>query len=378
MISGIIIDKETHKPLELVAVAVIKNNIGTNTNAEGKFTLALERNTSDSLRFSMIGYKSKAISLSTFENGSTVELTIENYSLREVTVVASKITANDLIKEAILWRKKNYDYESFKLEAYYRELGQANGKYNHLIEIAMNTYGKNIDHYHQAIELVESRKIDFMKAVYGENLLNSTLRLDFVANPEHFDFDNFKKNKYEIESVQSVDSRYVYVVTSGKYPDRTYKFFIDEETRAIIRCEMDLSFNGGTEPEVGPLDKTHQFRLFRLKVINIYREYEGKYYPDYIHVLWEFDKYDLQTKTTYEKGNLFREFKVNRIITKNKSEPDPSRLMVKFGATIDTQVGEYHADFWKNFTTVPLTSEVIRDLGQGQSLEDQFAKSKKR
>lgn len=377
IISGIVIDSETLKPLDLVTVVVTKSIMGTSTNAEGKFRLVMNSpSKNDSLRFSMIGYETITLSVENF-NGS-VKLKSKNFSLDEVAVVAKKITANDVIKEAIESKKTNYEYEPFKLEAYYRELGQADGKYNHLIEVALNTYGKDIDHYHQSIELINSRKIDFAKLPYGENLLNSTLRLDYVANAEHFDFGNFKKNQYEIESIQSLDSKYVYVITSGKYPKRTWKFFIDEETHAIIRCEMDLSFNGGKDPEVGPIDKTHQLRLFHLKVINIYRPYEGKYYPDYIYVLWEFDKFDRHTESVYEKGSLFREFKVNRIIIKNNSKPDPSKLMIKFGSTIDTQVGEYASEFWKNFTVIPLTSEVTHDLEHGEPLETQFIKNGKK
>lgn len=377
IVSASVLDEETHKPLELVTVVALRTNIGTVTNAEGLFKLVLNNlKPTDSLRFSMIGYEPLMVQTSSLPD--LVKLRQKNYSLNEITISAKKITAEEIVKRAIDNRKKNYDYSPFKLEAYYRELGNANGKYNHLIEVALNTYGKDIDHYHQSVELVNSRKIDFAKLPYGENLLNSTLRLDYIASTEHFDFSNFKKNQYEIESVQAFDSKYVYVITSGKYPKRNWKFFIDEETSAIVRAEMDLSFNAGKNPEVGPLDKTHQLRLYHIKVINIYRVYEEKYYPDYIHVLWEFDKFNIQSKKVVEKGSLFREFKVSHIVTDNKSKPDPSKLMIKFGSRIDQQISEYKSEFWKTYNVVPLTSQAVIDLSQSETLEKQFIKNGKK
>lgn len=377
VISGTVVDKTTGTPIELVTIGVVKKGIGTNTNSDGRFRLIFnELDKDDTIRFSMIGYESVFVPVLNFIDKQEIRLDPKTYSLDEVTVRAKKLVPNDIIKKVIENRTRNYDNKPFKLEAYYRDLRNVNGKYDHLIEVALNTYGKGIDNYYQTIELLNTRKIDLIRFAHEENLLNQILRLDYIANNEGFiKLSDFKKSNYKFEDIRLENGKNVYVITSGVFPERKYTFYINEKDYAITRIEMEDWYAERGKLYTGPIDKTHQFRLRRFKVINIYKRFEEKYYPDYLSALWDYDKYNTATKSTYENSSWLRELRINHIVAANTTKPDPSKLMTKFGAAIDDQMTQYHPDFWKTFNVVPLTTQVVADLERGGAIEEQFIRN---
>jgi serine beta-lactamase-like protein LACTB, mitochondrial len=376
-ISGTVVDKATGMPVDLVTVGIVRKGIGTNTNQEGQFRLIInELNKDDTLRLSIIGYEIVFLPLLNFKNSETIKLEQKIYSLDEITVRAKKLVANDIVKKVIENRTRNYDTKPFKLEAYYRDLRNVNGRHDHLIEVALNTYGKGIDNYHQAIELLDTRKIDLIRFTHEENLLNQVLRLDYIANNEGFiKLADFKKNNYKFEDIRLEDGKNVYVITSGVFPERRYTYYIKEDDYAITRLEMEDWYAEKGKLYTGPIDKTHQIRLRRFKVINIYKTFKGKYYPDYLSALWDYDKYNTATKSAYENSSWLRELRINHIVAGNTTKPDPSKLMTKFGAAIDDQMTQYNPDFWKNFNVVPLATQVIADLERGGAIEEQFIRN---
>jgi hypothetical protein len=88
-ISGEILDSKTKKPLENVSIYLTKNvEIGTFTDVDGKFSLNLKTSSkSDSITFSLIGYKKHTTSLlSLKDKNNIIFLTKITDALNEVTV----------------------------------------------------------------------------------------------------------------------------------------------------------------------------------------------------------------------------------------------------------------------------------------------------
>jgi CubicO group peptidase (beta-lactamase class C family) len=377
VISGTVLDKATGAPIDLVTIGIVRKGIGTNTNQEGEFRLIInDSNKKDTLRVSIVGYETLFVPLQNLSDKNPIKLEPKIYSLDEVTIRAKKLVPNDIIKKVIENREKNYDTRPFKLEAYYRDLRNVNGKYDHLIEVALSTYGKGIDNYHQTIELLDTRKIDLIRFSHEENLLNQILRLDYIANNEgFFKLADFKRNNYKFEDIRLEGGKNIYVITSGIFPERKYTFYIKEDDYAITRLEMEDWYAERGKLYTGPIDKTHQIRIRRFKVINIYKPFEGKYYPDYLSALWDYDKYNTSTKSIYENSSWLRELRINQIVARNTTKPDFSKIMTKFGAAIDDQMTQYNPDFWKNFNVVPLTTQAIADLERGGAIEEQFIRN---
>lgn len=67
--SGFVYDKEANKPIEFVCIGIINKSIGTIADEKGHFKIQLENKyLKDSIKFSLIGYESKAFLVSDFIN----------------------------------------------------------------------------------------------------------------------------------------------------------------------------------------------------------------------------------------------------------------------------------------------------------------------
>lgn len=115
-IKGTILDIETSSPLEYVNIYFKKEKAGTVSNEKGQFNLNLpsEINPTDTLRFSIIGYKSKSYTFSKLKELSfVVYLSKNNENLDEVI-----INTNNLLQSKISYQKLNplkkglYDFGS--------------------------------------------------------------------------------------------------------------------------------------------------------------------------------------------------------------------------------------------------------------------------
>jgi hypothetical protein len=94
-IEGIILDSITKKPIELVNIFFTETYYGTFTDVEGKFQLKTKENKSD-LLITTIGYESKKIKLSDFENKND---NVKTFYLKPKL---------ETLEEIILKRKSNW------------------------------------------------------------------------------------------------------------------------------------------------------------------------------------------------------------------------------------------------------------------------------
>jgi len=93
IVSGWVKDAKTGEILPYVNVGIIGKTIGTVSNATGNYRLTLNNNASDSLRFSMIGYKPQAFvikDLVTHQGDLNISLVPDVKQLNEVKVTNRK------------------------------------------------------------------------------------------------------------------------------------------------------------------------------------------------------------------------------------------------------------------------------------------------
>lgn len=95
-IQGIILDGKTNLPLPYVNVGLPHKDIGTTTDANGKFILKFfELNAHDSLRISMVGYATKEYDLNNLISASAKPLTVrlqeKTSELKEIVILDKKL-----------------------------------------------------------------------------------------------------------------------------------------------------------------------------------------------------------------------------------------------------------------------------------------------
>lgn len=90
---GKIIDSEKKSPLAYVNIGIINRNVGTVSSENGDFSIFLDNiYNNDSLRFSIIGYKSKTYKIADLikKQDDRIFLEKENYEIDEIVVIPRK------------------------------------------------------------------------------------------------------------------------------------------------------------------------------------------------------------------------------------------------------------------------------------------------
>jgi hypothetical protein len=118
-LKGIVSDSISNEKLELANITFLKSNSGTNSNLNGEYKLEIKQHLEDSVKISYVGYKSKQISLKSFnENKDYVvnfKLIPDESLLKEVLVSQRKIRYNKKYK---LNEKRKGDISMFALIGY--------------------------------------------------------------------------------------------------------------------------------------------------------------------------------------------------------------------------------------------------------------------
>ena len=118
-LKGIVSDSISNEKLELANITFLKSNSGTNSNLNGEYKLEIKQHLEDSVKISYVGYKSKQISLKSYnENKDYVvnfKLIPDESLLKEVLVSQRKIRYNKKYK---LSEKRKGDISMFALIGY--------------------------------------------------------------------------------------------------------------------------------------------------------------------------------------------------------------------------------------------------------------------
>jgi hypothetical protein len=115
---GKVLDKQTKKELPFVAVSIVGESKGTQTDIDGRFSL-ISTNEEIVVRFQYVGYLAKEVRLKkSIENEIT--LSIKENNIREVQIIAGENPANKIIKKVIEHKNENNPEKlsSFKYTSY--------------------------------------------------------------------------------------------------------------------------------------------------------------------------------------------------------------------------------------------------------------------
>ncbi|MBN2615977.1 MAG: carboxypeptidase-like regulatory domain-containing protein [Bacteroidales bacterium] len=114
-ISGTVLEAETNRPLDNVTVYFEKGKIGTVTNEKGEFVLKLPSamKPTDTLRFSMVGYRTEGMPLSVLQkNNYFVLLAKKTEILSEVQVKANRLQKELPFKKLASLKRGVYHFGS--------------------------------------------------------------------------------------------------------------------------------------------------------------------------------------------------------------------------------------------------------------------------
>jgi hypothetical protein len=139
IIEGIVFDEKSKEPLAFATIGIKGTAIGTVTNSEGRFILAIPEYLDDSiLLFSYMGYKNLEVNIKLVGAKMEVGLETDTFTLDEVEVRPWKPW--DYIFNAMKHIPENYPQDPYMTNEYYSEYISENDVFLKFTEAVIETY----------------------------------------------------------------------------------------------------------------------------------------------------------------------------------------------------------------------------------------------
>jgi hypothetical protein len=374
VISGIVKDVKTKKPVEYVNISASGTNIGTVTNEDGEFTLKINKELrAKELRLSCIGYYNAMISI-TGDNREvqTFFITPDSYNLSEIQVFSWR-NPRDLIKAALDKVENNYAMKPNMLTGFYRETIQKRRRYINISEAVVDIYKGP---YNQSPELdrvriLKGRKLISPKvadtlSVKMQGGPNMAVYMDLVKNPDLLlDAEAIQYYTYRMGETTSIDDRLHYVVHFEPqmilpYPLYTGTFYIDRETLSFTRAEFKMDLRDRQKViNVILIEKPRGLRFTPEEVSYVVTyKYQGdKTYLNYI-------RNDIKFKCDWKRRLFATSYIVSgETVITDRNEQNITRIPAKEAFSIRKSLSQEVAlyrdeNFWGNYNIIEPTESL--------------------
>ncbi len=378
IIEGEVVDKETGKPIPFASIGIVGTSKGTSSNLDGKFSLASSEVVT--IRVTSIGYESLE---TTSSSARKIQLKSLPTQLNAVVVFSNEINPKKVVRRAFANIGDNYDSQPFLQKFFYRHYCMDDFVYGRLIEAFADVWKpkgyrsiqKGVGNNEEIRVTQLRRSLDNTVMAQGHEPMSVgyVLQSDIVGyqTPEksvHVSFYEAMSNlKTDLDSyyfsfngITNYDGQDVFEITyeykkdsaqttSGylKLTDITGSLYIAMDTYTFLKTEETKIFGTST-----------------VKTSSYYRKYDNKYYPYHF----------IREGKNQTVGNNTHSFHVELMsveIKKGEREKFIGKPLVKE----ELLKILYDPIFWSSnsiLKTTPLEDDIIKDLGGGTSLSNQF------
>jgi hypothetical protein len=247
----VVLDRQTGRTLSHVSVTAEGGKEHTVTNDDGRFSLKTQR-IPQYTQLSHIGYKTRRQQI---QHGQTsnlrIMMAVNTVGLHEVVV-----TRNDpleIVKAAMDRIEKNYPQKPELVRCFYRETARRGSRFISVAEAVTDMYktGYSRGPERDAVAILKGRRLMSMKArdTLGVKIQGGPvmpLMVDIAKNREYvLKAEDFGLYDFSMDMPALIDDRLQYVVSMQPkmhtmYPLMYGKLFIDQETLAFTRAELQL------------------------------------------------------------------------------------------------------------------------------------------
>lgn len=370
-IVGMVKDSHNKKSLENVNVSVQGTNVGTVTNAEGKFTLRVnKKEVNRGLNITHVGYMNNHVSV---EKDTLAKLTIwmvpYTNRLNEVVVYANN--PRIIIEKALEKIPENYSVNRNRLTGFYRETVQKGRRYISVAEAVLDvskTAYTDRTTYSDKLQVLKGRRLLSQKAsdtlavkvMGGPNI---SILIDVVKNKETL-LELEELNNYEFAMDESVliDNQMQYVINFRPRLLLPYalfygKIYISRDHLAFTRIEMNLDIENKSKAIAAILHQKPiglRFKPQELSFLVTYKTVGGKVYLNYI-------RNDIRFKCDWKRKLFSTSYVVTSemVVTdrnENPSDNIPRNKTFTSNQIFYDKVGNYwNQDFWGNYNIIAPT-----------------------
>ena len=293
-IQGKVVNVATGEPLSSASVILFSSakKTGLVANKEGVFSFVP---VFDSIRISMVGYRSKTIFSKEFLNKDRIEIMLEPVAAELSEVIVKKITALEIIKKAIAAIPLYQPKENFENKGFYREIIKDKENYFSVAEAVFAAQFHPVKKSYK-LQLIQGRSKEDVaytrlfedyhpgggpQAASGKNF--------FLDIPDFLDSKKIKNFIYKIDSIVQFDGRWLYSISFDQKPDvkqalEKGTLLIDTDEFAVVRYEAENSPLGAAYVK----DLTGSDKIFAA-LLNI--DFKRKSWKDKVAFTKENDKW---------------------------------------------------------------------------------------
>ena len=300
-VSGTVCDAKSGDRLAQVSVMASGSGEAVVTNEDGVFTLKTEKDV-QTLVVSYVGYRTLRVNVKNQgEKPLDIRLTPVSVQLHEVVVWTSD--PRQLVRIAMDKIPENYSRKPELMECFYRETAMKRQNYIYVaegvVDMYKSAYTKGTWRDRVAIRkgrrLLSPRQKDTLSVkVMGGPV--QPVQLDVVKNPDFLlNPEELENYSFELMPSQMIDDREQFVVAISPLIPQPYalyygRLYIDRETMAFTRVELELDMNDR--------DKATNYMLVK-KPIGV------RFRPRELSLLIDYKQDDGVTRISYVR-NTFR------------------------------------------------------------------------
>jgi hypothetical protein len=312
---GKVIDKRSGEPIAFASVRIGGTGQGTATNNDGLFVLNIpSQHGNGELIISHISYKNHVAPLLSLGEENVFQL--EEYSTELQTVVVTTKRGSSIIEEAISRIRQNYDTSDVRYTYFVRDVSLLDDAPVGASETLYQAYRGSQAATAAAgqVKLLSGRRIRNFQAV--QRILQTFIRwtgfelgitanvifsadLNMLRDDNSFPSSKFmSQHQFDLLGISHHGGREVYIINFDQKPGirkSLYKgrFFIDTETLAFLRIEIELSPQGigqarffNTPRAMAALFGYGKCAVTESKTIINYQPLKEKWYPATIEEYW--------------------------------------------------------------------------------------------
>lgn len=373
-VSGVVKEGTGKKTIDNVSLTVNGTDIGTVSNAEGRFSLTFPDSLlSNGIRAEQIGYKGMVVKGKELLSGNIIiRLQPTSRVLDEITVYGAD--PRELIEVAIRKIPQNYANRPNMFSSFFRETIQKGKRYIGISEAIVDVYKRPYKSRSIAGDRVRMKKGRRLMSLDKKDTLavkimggpTLPLMLDIVKNEDMLfglsDLDNYE---FRMDEPVMLDDRMQFVVSFYPkvrldYPLHKGKLFIDQETVSFTRAEFSLDVSDKSKATQAMLRKKPKGLRFNpqgLDFVVSYRLKDGVSYLNYVSAKSRF-KCDWKRRLFSSGYTAFAEMvMVDR--EENPSQTIAGKEAIGQRDIFYDIVDDFtDADFWKDYNIIEPTESL--------------------
>lgn len=235
---------ENGKPLPYVNIYIENTYIGTTSNELGNYELNSKDQKNIHLIFQHLGFKTQKHFIANTNIPYQLDITLweENYELKELVINTSENPTNEIIKNAIVARKKNAaKTDKFEADFYSRGVFKAKNIPKKFMGIEIGDFDGNLDSTRSGI-IYQSETVSKIKFEKPNNLKEEIIASKIAGNDNGFSYNTALNTNYDFyENYVNFGINMVSPIADNAFNYYKYKLestFLDEKNQLINKIKV--------------------------------------------------------------------------------------------------------------------------------------------